>query len=182
MKQVMGFVPLFISLMVALLLPSPVLAEICLASRVGVQGLSQPQKLTLLAAQGLMNRTGSNVFLDFGADNRWMQMDYTEKPERNDLRLWSPAVAPAFQEKYPTINEAWIDILTKSSHFKFTTELWESFLARAGSVAKGWLIYDNFEDEVALMGTLAGQKDALPVQRQDLPADADDPAGIADSV
>jgi hypothetical protein len=54
--------------------------------------VSQPQKLTLLALQGLSNRNGPNVFLDFGDDNRWMSMDYTEKPEHKDLHLWDPNI------------------------------------------------------------------------------------------
>ena len=165
--------PLFVGLVATLLFAPPLVAKtqpVAPVSRVVVKGLSQPQKLTLLAAQGLMNRSAPNVFLDFGTDNRWMQMDYTEKSEHSDLRMWNPVAAAQFQKKYPTLNEAWIDILTTSSHFKFTTEPWASFLERSGSVAKGWLVYDNFEDEVALMGTLAGQKDALPVLRQDLPA------------
>ncbi len=173
-KQIIRLMPFFVGLMVVHLFAPPVVAEthqpIAIGNRVSVRGLSQPQKLTLLAAQGLMNRTGPSVFLDFGAENRWMQFDYIEKPERNDQRMWSPATAAEFQEKYPTVNEAWIDILEKKAHFKFSIEPWESFLARSGSVAKGWLVYDNFEDEVALMGTLAGQKDALPVLRQYLPA------------
>lgn len=173
MKQGIRFVPFFAGLMVAILFAPPVVAEIQPISpvrRVVVRGLSQPQKLTLLAAQGLTNRAGPNVYLDFGADNRWMQLDYTEKPEHQDLRMWNPETAAEYQKKYPTLNEAWIDILEKKAGFKFSSEPWESFLAGSEPVAKGWLVYDNFEDEVALMGTLAGQKDALPVLRQDLPA------------
>lgn len=140
------------------------------AVRVSVKGLSQPQNLTLLAAQGLSNRTGPNVYLDFGDDNRWMEMDYVEKPELKHFQSWNPETPEAFKAKYPTINEAWMDLLETGGDFHFTTEPWEAFLGRAGSVAKGWIVYDSFEDEVALVGTLAGQKDALPVQRKDLPA------------
>ncbi len=62
-------------------------------AHVAVRGLSQPQKLTLLAAQGLVNRTGPKVYLDFGTDNRWMQMDYTEKPGQEAMQMWSTEAA-----------------------------------------------------------------------------------------
>lgn len=139
------------------------------ALRVSVKGLSQPQKLTLLAAQGLSNRTGPHIYLDFGTDNAWMEMAYMEKPERKQLQSWNPETPEAFKSKYPTMSEAWVDLWEKGSYFHFDTEPWESFLASAGKVSKGWIVYDNLEDEVALVGTLAGQKDALPVLRQDLP-------------
>jgi hypothetical protein len=137
------------------------------AVRIPVKGLSQPQKLTLLAAQGLSNRNGPGVFLDFGDDNRWMQMDYVETPEQEHFQSWNPATPEAFKAKYPTIADAWMDIWARG-YFDFKTEPWESFLAK--STAKGWIVYDNFDDEVALVGTLAGQNDALPVMRGDLPA------------
>lgn len=139
------------------------------ALRVSVKGLSQPQKLTLLAAQGLSNRSGPNIFLDFGTDNVWMEMFYTENPTHQTYQVWNPETPESFKAKYPTINEAWMDLLEKGSHFQFRNVPWESFLQGAGKLAKGWIVYDNFEDEVALAGTLAGQKDALPVLRQDLP-------------
>lgn len=142
----------------------------CPALRVSVQGLSQPQKLTLLAAQGLSNRTGPNVYLDFGTNNYWMDMAYKEKPEAERLQSWNPKTPEDFKAKYPTINEAWMNIWDIGGNFHFNTETWESFLAKAAKLAKGWIVYDNFESEVALAGTLAGQKDALPVLRQDLPA------------
>ena len=140
------------------------------ALRVSVKGLSQPQKLTLLAAQGLSNRTGPNVYLDFGDDNRWMEMDYVERPKHKALQSWNPETPEAFKAKYPTMNEAWMDVLEKGSFFHFSSQPWGAFLGKIDKLAKGWIVYDNFEDEVALVGTLAGQMDALPVQRKDLPA------------
>ena len=137
------------------------------AIRIVVKGLSQPQKLTLLAAQGLGNRTGPNIYLDFGTDNAWMEMHYGEKPEQRDLQSWNPATPEAFKSAYPTMTEAWMGVWEKD-YFHFASEPWEAFLAKTD--AKGWIVYDSFEDEVALVGTLAGQKDALPVLRQDLPA------------
>lgn len=140
------------------------------ALRVPAKGLSQPQKLTLLAAQGLSNRSGPNVYLDFGDDNRWMQMDYVEKAAQKHLQSWNPKTPEAFKAKYPTMNEAWIGVLEKGGYFQFSTKPWEAFLGGAAPLAKGWIVYDSFEDEVALVGTLAGQLDALPVLRQDLAA------------
>jgi hypothetical protein len=137
---------------------------------VPVSKVSQPQKLTLLALQGLTNRNGPNVFLDFGDDNRWMSMDYTEKAEQKDLLSWNPNIPEEFKAKYPTTGKAWVEILTKQSKFEFKSQPWEMFLAQAGKDTAGWIVYDHFEDEVALVGTLAGQKDALPVLRQDLAA------------
>ena len=137
------------------------------STRISVKGLSQPQKLTLLAAQGLCNRTGPNVYLDFGTDNAWMEMAYSEKPERKQFLSWNPATPEAFKSKFPTMTEAWMDVWEKGC-FHFETLSWEAFLAK--SETKGWIVYDRFEDEVALVGTLAGQKDALPVLRQELPA------------
>lgn len=160
--------------MILLFPVSPVAADAQRAatpvSHLVVKGLNQAQKLTLLAAQGLINRSGPKVYLDFGADNRWMRFDYNEKPEHQEMRMWNPSTVAEYEKKYPTLNEAWIDILEKEAGFEFRSVPWESFLAGSESVAKGWLVYDNFEDEVALMGTLAGQMDALPVLRQDLPA------------
>ena len=138
------------------------------ALRVSVKGLPQPHKLTLLAAQGLSNRTGPNIYLDFGADNVWMQMYYVEE-KRKDYQSWDPETPEAFKARYPTMNEAWIDLWEKGSHFRFKSMPWETLLADAGKLAKGWIVYDSFEEEVALAGTLAGQRDALPVLRQDLP-------------
>ena len=140
------------------------------AVRVSVKGLSQPQKLTLLAAQGLSNRNGPNVYLDFGTDNTWMEMRYTEKPGKERFQVWNPKTPEDFRSKYPTISDAWMDIWEKESCFLFKTEPWESFLVNAAKLAKGWIVYDDFEAEVALVGTLAGQKDAFPVLRKDLPA------------
>jgi hypothetical protein len=137
---------------------------------VPVSKVSQSQKLTLLALQGLTNRNGPNVFLDFGDDNRWMSMDYTEKPQHKDLLSWNPNIPKEFKAKYPTTGKAWVEILTKQSKFEFKSQPWEMFLAQAGKDTAGWIVYDHFEDEVALVGTLAGQKDALPVLRQDLAA------------
>jgi hypothetical protein len=137
---------------------------------VPVSKVSQPQKLTLLALQGLTNRNGPNVFLDFGDENRWMSMDYTEKPEQKDMLSWNPNIPEEFKAKYPTTGKAWVEILAKQSKFEFKSQPWELFLAQAGKDTAGWIVYDNFEDEVALVGTLAGQKNALPVSRQDLAA------------
>ena len=162
-----GIFPGFIA---SLVLLSGVAAAALPATRVPVKGLSQPYKLTLLAAQGLSNRSGPNVYLDFGLDNAWMDMRYEEKPERKHLQSWDPAVASEFEKKYPTMTEAWMDIWDKAGYFDFTTQSWETFLAGSGKIVKGWIVYDNFEAEVALAGTLAGQMDALPVLRQDLPA------------
>ena len=139
------------------------------ALRVSVKGLSQPQKLTLLAAQGLSNRNGPNVYLDFGPDNIWREMFYVEKPTLKTYQVWNSETPEAFKAKYPTMTEAWIELWEKGSYFHFSTVPWESFLQSVGKLAKGWIVYDNFEDEVALVGTLAGQKDALPVLRQNLP-------------
>jgi hypothetical protein len=140
------------------------------ATRVPVKGLSQPYKLALLAAQGLTNRSGPSIYLDFGTDNTWMDMRYVEKPDKMHLQSWNPAVTEEFKKKYPTITEAWMDIWDVAGFFDFTVEPWESFLAKSGKRANGWIVYDNFEAEVALVGTLAGQLDALPVLRQDLSA------------
>ena len=140
------------------------------ATVVSVRKLSQPNKLTLLALQGLTNRKGPNVFLDFGDDNRWMSMDYTEKPEQKDKLSWNPNTSNEFKTRYPTTSQAWLEILGKESRFKFTHKPWELFLAEEGKVSVGWIVYESFEDEVALVGTLAGQKDALPVLREDLAA------------
>jgi hypothetical protein len=128
------------------------------AIRVQVKGLSQPQKLTLLAAQGLSNRNGPNVYLDFGLDNTWMGMAYVEK--KPHLQSWNPETTEAFKTKYPTITEAWIDTWDTGGYFRFTSQPWESFLIQAGKIAKGWIVYDNFDNEVALAGTLAGLMDA----------------------
>jgi hypothetical protein len=135
---------------------------------VEVSGISQGKKLTLVALQGLANRKGPNVFLDFGDDNRWMSMDYTEKPEQKHLLSWDPNTSEEFKARYPTTGKAWVEILTKQAKFEFRPKSWEMFLAEAGKDAAGWIVYDHFDDEVALVGTLAGQKDALPVLRQDL--------------
>lgn len=137
------------------------------ATCVSVAGLSQPRKLTLLAAQGLANRSGPNVYLDFGTDNAWMEMHYEEKPGQGHLRTWHPETPESFKAAHPTVTAAWMEIWEKGD-FEFKAESWESFLAK--TPAKGWIVYDRFEDEVALVGTLAGQHDALPVLRDDLPA------------
>ena len=137
------------------------------AVRVPVAGLSQPRKLTLLAAQGLANRSGPNVYLEFGADNAWMELHYEEKPGQQHLQAWNPATPESFKIGHPTLTEAWMDVWGRGV-FDFTVESWEAFLA--GTKAGGWIVYDQFEDEVALVGTLAGQFDALPVLREDLPA------------
>lgn len=162
------FLPLFLGLMtLSVKLDATPIHPVTV---VPVSKLSQPNKLTLLALQGLTNRKGPNVFLDFGDDNRWMSMDYTEKPEQKDLLSWNPNTPEDFKTKYPTTAKAWMEILAKESRFKFTPKPWELFLAEEGKGAAGWIVYENFEDEVALVGTLAGQKDALPVLRQDLAA------------
>jgi len=150
--------------------PANIAASALPATRVPVKGLSRPQKLTLLAAQGLSNRNGPHVYLDFGTDNNWMEMLYSEQPKLESFQSWNPKTPEDFKAKYPTISEAWMDIWEKGSSFHFKTEPWESFLVKAAKLAKGWIVYDNFEAEVALVGTLAGQKDAFPVLRQDLPA------------
>jgi hypothetical protein len=137
---------------------------------VETSSLSPARKLTLLALQGLANRSGPAVFLDFGDDNRWMQMDFTEDPGRGHLQSWNPDTPPDFKSKCPTTAKAWVEILEASAGFKFEPRPWERFLADAGKASSGWLVYDHFEDEVALMGTLAGLKNALPVLRDDLGA------------
>lgn len=165
-----ALIPILFSVVTGFLIPKNQAAPAFPATRVVLKGLSQPQKLTLLAAQGLRNRTGPNVYLDFGTDNVWMEILYTEKPELKHFQSWNPVTPEAFKAKYPSMNEAWMEIWEKGGYFQFTSESWESFLAKAGNVAKGWIVYDDFESEVALVGTLAGQMDALPVLRQELPA------------
>lgn len=134
---------------------------------VNVQGLSQPKKLALIVQQGLANREGPRVFLDFGADNRWNDMAYEEKPDKGHLLSWSPGTPESFKARFPTVAQAWQEILEKEKLFRFEQEAWETFLAKNPGNAKGWIVYDSFNDEVALVSTLAGLKDAIPVLHGD---------------
>lgn len=136
---------------------------------VSVEKLSQPHKLSLLALQGLMNRDGPRVILDFGADNRWMSMDYAIEPDAKELRIWDPETSTDFQTRNANTCQAWKEILSTRYHFTFQNQTWQQWLAASGKSATGWIVYDSFEEELALVATLAGQMDGLPVLRTDLP-------------
>lgn len=136
---------------------------------VSVEKLSQPHKLSLLALQGLMNREGPRVILDFGADNRWMSMDYAIEPDAKELRIWDPQTSKDFQTRNANTCQAWKEILSTRYHFNFQNQPWQQWLAASGKSATGWIVYDSFEEELALVATLAGQMDGLPVLRKDLP-------------
>lgn len=136
---------------------------------VSVEKLSQPHKLSLLALQGLMNREEPRVILDFGADNRWMSMDYAIEPDAKELRIWDPETSKDFQTRNANTCQAWKEILSTRYHFTFQNQPWQQWLAASGKSATGWIVYDSFEEELALVATLAGQMDGIPVLRKDLP-------------
>ncbi len=120
------------------------------------------ERLTMAALQGLANRNGSRVFLNYGRSLAFLRFGFHFKPGES-FAGWNPAIAAKISKKYRSIDDFWIAELARLGLFRFRTCTVEQLIARCSAHIKGVILYHNIDDDLAVAATMAGLRDAIPV-------------------
>ena len=131
--------------------------------RVDVEGFGDDERLTAVCLQGLANRTGARVFLDYGQSLRWMQIDVDKQRAENGGRVFSVEDAKTLGAKYADLHDFWIDFYEERGVFRFETVTMPELLEKLRALIKGVVLYSNVTDDLALVATMAGVRDAVPL-------------------
>ncbi len=138
--------------------PAPTAARV-----VNVEALSPEERLAVLAMQGIANRKGPRVFLQTGQAIRWNQIDYDRDNKENGGRSWDEKTAADLRGKYSNICDYWIAYCTKIGMSAFTPATPAELYRELEPEIRGAILYGKLNDDLAIAGTMAGLKNAVPM-------------------
>lgn len=123
---------------------------------------SSEEKLAAYTLQGLANRTEPRMFIRLGIASRWMGFDY-RRTAKTHGPLWNPQVIDAFEKKYPSIEDYWVEYLSRDGRFRFKPTTLAELIGAMGSQLKGCILYESIKTDCSAVCTLAGLEDAVPL-------------------
>jgi hypothetical protein len=133
---------------------------------VDINAFGRDERLTVLAIQGIANRKGPRVFLNTGQSVRWNQIDYDRDEGAKSGRVWSKEDVERLKPRYSNTCDYWIEYVEKIGMATFEkATLHDLFRIHADEI-KGVILYANVNDDLAIAGTMAGLRDAVPMTEQ----------------
>ncbi len=138
-------------------------AEVSVVWRVDAETFGDEERLAAVCLQGLANRERGRVFLDYGNALRWMQVDYQKDRGEEGGRVWSERDAARLQPLFADVHDYWIDFYERHGLCRFETITMPDLIARLRPELKGVALYGNVTDDLALVATMAGVRDVVPL-------------------
>ncbi len=120
------------------------------------------QRLTMAAMQGLINRTGPRVFLNYGRSLAFMRFGFDPRTGQSPS-AWSPAAARQLENTYYSVYDYWIAELARLGLFYFQKVTVQELISLHATNIKGLILYHNIDSDLAVAATMAGLRDAVPV-------------------
>lgn len=134
--------------------------------RVDAGRFGDEERLAAVCLQGLANRGGMRVFLDYGPSLRWNQIEYDRDGGERGGRIWSEEDAARFRDRYATVCDYWMDALSEHGVARFETVGMEELLRRLRPELRGVILYGSVAEDLAVAATLAGVRDAVPLTEE----------------
>ncbi|HMO03365.1 MAG TPA: GxGYxYP family putative glycoside hydrolase [Kiritimatiellia bacterium] len=131
--------------------------------RVDAEAFGDDERLAAVALQGIANRDSARVFLDYGNSLRWMQIDYEKQRAENGGRVFSREDAETLSRTYKDLHDFWIAFYEEQRLCRFETVTMPELIEKMRDEIKGVILYSNVTDDLALVATMAGVRDAVPL-------------------
>lgn len=127
---------------------------------IDASGFTTDERLTAVCLQGLLNRRGAKVFLNFGAtvDTTILRDHLGESGP-----IWSRESHAALTNRFGSVYDIWIDELTKAGLYKFEPATLEGLLLASRDELKGVILYGTVDDDLAVAANLAALRSAVPM-------------------
>lgn len=129
---------------------------------VDAAAFSTDERLTAVCLQGLLNREGAKVFLNFGGN-----VDTTRL--RIDLGptgpLWGQDSFAALTNRFDSLYDIWVDELSRQGLCRFKPAALDELLrdARKKGILKGVVLYSKVDDDLAVAANYSALNDVVPV-------------------
>ena len=125
---------------------------------VDASGFTTDERLTAVCLQGLLNRRGSHVFLNFGAS-----VDTAVLRDRlgHCGSIWGDDSYAALTNRFGSVYDLWIDELTRAGLYTFEPATLEGLLRASRNELKGVVLYGTVDDDLAVAANLASLRDAV---------------------
>lgn len=130
--------------------------------------IDKPKQIAVLSLQGFANREKPQAFVNPGKTGCFSKEgEYYEQP-LNILSTGVNAISDATKEKFPHLEDVWIDYYSRKYNLGFENLSYSDFVGKFISLVKGVVIYDekNPATDIPVAVTYAAQHNCLPVTKE----------------
>jgi len=130
---------------------------------IDISAMPPEERLTALALQGLANRRSMSVILQAGESVRWNSLDYESSEPVGATRWWNDEQAGVKKQAYPNVTAYWIAFCEKNGLATFKSQTLVDAIRELSNTIQGAIIFNNVDDDLAVVGTMAGIEQGLPM-------------------
>lgn len=119
-----------------------------------IRDFNQQERLAAVCLQGIANRETAQVYLNTGPSVRWMGLDNYVAP---------PTTGGETTPKITSVCDLWIKEFTDRKLYTFQLVTLDQLIVKMRSKLKGVILYQDVYDDLAVVATMAGLRDAVPM-------------------